>query len=186
MENKISIKFLANINEKENEIYPLSCNLDDFDYNGFYFICIKMTDPDNENFSEMICIYCGETSSSIKSRLKDHYKKLKDKNHKWYLWLSENNKSIEDVYFVAIETYYGLVLENLIINSNISSVVFSLNTRLNGHSKIINIKEIDNIRLLRLTTFIENIHINFTPCINDLSKNIQEMFDKKNEFKFYK
>lgn len=112
----------------------------DFNYPGFYFIHAKLKDKFSGNY---VTIYCGQSSTSVKRRLEDHWNKFNTNGHDWNTWYKKHENIIEKLYFSSFETDYGPAYENFMIYFKAVEILFNLNTTLNGHSNLIDIDKVN-------------------------------------------
>lgn len=125
-------------NYKGLSFYGLSsadCNLlgpnqnNNLNHPGLYFLHAELES------GTLVAIYCGQSCSSVKRRLDDHYKKLYNENGIWRTWYIDNKRFIKNIYYTTFETIYAGAIENFIIYYKIFGLTFNLNTVINGHGK---------------------------------------------------
>lgn len=153
MNRGISFSFLS-----PNDVYELSqitntSFASNFNYTGFYFIHAQL------NTDSLVTIYCGQSLSSIKDRLIDHWKKFNGNHVDWTNWYNDNKekKIIKNYYFSCFETPYGAAYENFLIYYRAVGIKFNLNTSLNGHSTLLKISEINYNITPMYALFVNNL-----------------------------
>lgn len=135
--NGLSFMFL----EPDSTCFKLEKNQNTFyDYPGFYFIHIKLKDNFSGNY---ITVYCGQSTTSVKRRLNDHWNKFNSDGHEWNTWYKRHFKKIDNIYFSSFSTNYGPAYENFMIYFKAVGIVFNLNTTLNNHSEVLDIDEVN-------------------------------------------
>lgn len=141
-----------------NDVYELKRITDvnfasQFNYTGFYFIHAYLST------GSVVTIYCGQSLSSIKDRLIDHWKKFNGFHEDWTNWYNDNknNGIIKEYYFSCFETPYGAAYENFLIYHKAVGITFNLNTSLNGHPKLLKISDVNyNIKPF-YAVFVNNL-----------------------------
>jgi hypothetical protein len=107
---------------------------------GYYFILVRLSSDDDFTGS---VIYCGQSTVSIKDRLLHHCKKLNDSASKWGKWYESNKHSITRLFYIVRPADFGIVYESFIIYRNLVGITFCLNRASNGHTNLIDLKDMN-------------------------------------------